>query len=186
MDVLENLTPDQRTTIVSLPYRVGLWISRSDATGGGEASEKELIALANIIEGFSEQVFGSELLQYIMNETVSRKKEWPSWAFEVEKAPAECAMALDILRDYVDAKDVNAYATRLMEVAEAVALAFREYEQQSSGDKFRVYASFIKSKWTALFRKGPSKSFDQFLNVSLAERRALGELAKNLGISYSL
>ena len=187
MDVLDKLTAEQRTLVVSLPYRAGLWVSESDDLGGDEAHEKELTALSNIVQGFSEQVFGSELLQYIMDETVKRKDHWHrSWANDIEKVPEQCEQALNVLRDHVDDKEVNAYSVRLMEIAEAVALAFREYEQQSTGDKLRVYFSYIVAKIKSRFSKIPAKTFDQFLNISLSERRALSTMARALGTHYSI
>lgn len=186
MDVLESLTPDQRTLIVSLPYRAGLWVSQSDDSGGDEADQKELTALDNILHGFSEQVFGSELLQYVMSETVSRKAEWDGWGENLERLPMECEQALDILRAYVDEKEVSAYSTRLMEIAEAVALAFREYEEGSAVGRVVVYCSYAVMRLKSILRKQPSKSFDQFLSISASERKALGALASALGSHYTL
>ncbi len=185
MDVLDKLAVDHKTLIVSLPYRVGLWVSQSDDTGGSEADEKGLTALSNILQGFSQQVFGSELLQYIMNETVTRKDQWSHWDQELENVPKDCAMALDVLRDHVDDKEVNAYITRLMEIAEAVALAFREYEQQSFIDQLNVYFSYAFIKIKSRFSQQPSKTFEQFLNISASERKALNTLASALGTTYT-
>ncbi len=186
MSVLDKLSADQKTLIVSLPYRVGLWVSQSDDTGGDEASEKEHTALSNILDGFSQQVFGSELLQYIMNETVTRKHEWPQWEQRLDDVPKDSMAALDVLRDYVDGKEVNAYVIRLMEIGEAVAMAFSEYEDSSLGEKFSIYSSYILYRLKARFKKQPSKSFDQFLNVSASERKALNALARSLGTTYNV
>ncbi|MCB9983440.1 MAG: hypothetical protein H6861_07195 [Rhodospirillales bacterium] len=128
VDVLDQLSAQQRTLIVSMPYRAGLWVSHSDDEGGDEAHEKELTALANLIDGFSQQVFGSEMLQYIMHQTLARKDEWESWSGDIDKVPEECKQALEILRAHVDEKDVKVYAMRLMELGEAVAVAFREHD----------------------------------------------------------
>lgn len=186
MDVLDKLSPGQRNLVISLPYRVGLWISKSDDTGGEEAQDKELTALSNILQGFSAQVFGSELLQYIMDETTHQQENWPNWAQNVENVPEECKQALDVLRQHVDEKDVNAYSQRLIEIGEAVALAFREYEDQSFGDQLKIYSSYILTKVKSRFSKQPAKSFEQFLNISISERKALAKLANALGTQYSI
>ncbi|MEZ5814096.1 MAG: hypothetical protein R3E13_05150 [Alphaproteobacteria bacterium] len=185
MDVLNKLSVEERTLIVSLPYRAGLWVSQSDSAGGDEADEKEHTALANIVDGFSQNVFGSELLQYIMNETVGRKDEWPVWEEASGDVLRDCARALDVLRGVVDEKDVSAYSMRLMEIGEAVALAFREYEEGSALEQFRVYVSYLFMKLKRRLGKRPSKSFDQFLSISARERKALGKLAKALGTTYA-
>ncbi|MCB1721406.1 MAG: hypothetical protein H6860_01720 [Rhodospirillales bacterium] len=186
MSVLDQLSAQQRTLIVSLPYRAGLWVSHSDAAGGDKAHDKELTALANLIDGFSQQVFGSELLQYIMHQTLARKDEWESWASHIDKVPEECKQALEILRAHVDEKDVTVYAMRLMELGEAVAVAFREHDDPVGLDKFKLLASYTLSRVKARLKKVPVKSFDEFLNISAEERKALNRLAGALGVNYGL
>lgn len=186
MDVLDRLTEEQRTLVVSLPYRVGLWVSHADQSGGADAEEKERTALHNILDGFAHQVFGSELLQYIMNGTVTRKGEWPAWGEDLEAVPVECERALDVLRVYVDEKDINAYVTRLMEIAEAVALAFREYERLSMKDQLVIYSSYLFMKVKARFQKNAVTSYDQYLSISVRERKALGQLSHALGAQYTV
>lgn len=186
MIALERFTNEQKQLIISLPYRTGLWISRSDDSGGDEAGQKELTALENILHGFSEQVFGSELLQNIMAETVNRKAEWQDWGENLDHFPAQCEQALDILRSYVNEKDVNAYAMRLIEIGEAVALAFREYEESSKLDHAMMFLSYIIMKMKASLHKTPSKSFDQYLSISSSERKALAHLASALGSNYRI
>ena len=184
-NILEDLTPDQRLNIVSLPYRAGLWISVSDQTGGNKADAKELLALSNIISGFASQVFGSELLQYVMQETVNRKGEWEKWTAHIENVPKEAESAIEVLRAHAPENEVNAYVTRLMEIAEAVALAFREYENMTFSDQLKVYGLYILSALKGKFGSGPTKTFDQFLRISLEERRALNILAASMGTKYA-
>ena len=186
MDVLDQLSAAQRTLIVSLPYRAGLWVSVSDQAGGDEAHNKELTALANLIDGFAQQVFGSELLQYIMSETLKRKDEWGQWSQDIENLPGECEQALSILRDYVDEKDVTVYAMRLMELAEAVAVAFQEHPIPTGTQKLQLYGSYLMNIFKARLQKIPAKSFEQFLSISKDERKALERLATALHVQYSV
>lgn len=186
VDVLDQLSAQQRTLIVSMPYRAGLWVSHSDDEGGDEAHEKELTALANLIDGFSQQVFGSEMLQYIMHQTLARKDEWESWSGDIDKVPEECKQALEILRAHVDEKDVKVYAMRLMELGEAVAVAFREHDDPVGAGKLKLLATYLLSRVKARLKKVPVKSFDEFLNISAEERKALNRLAGALGVNYGL
>lgn len=186
MDVLNKLTAQEKMLVVSLPYRAGLWVSAADETGGEEAHEKELTALSNIVQGFSAMVFGSELLQYIMDETTKHKDKWPQWEQDIENVPEECKQALEALRAHVDEKDVKAYAQRLVEIGEAVALAFREYEDQRFSVKLQIYLSYIVTLLKSKISKSPAKSFEQFLNISMNERKALSRLAQALGTQYSI
>ncbi len=182
MSLLDDLTKDNRETIIRLPYRVGLWVSQADTTGGQEAADQEVQALSNIIEGFAHEVFGSELVQYIMAETVAKKDEWPDWSAGRDSVLADCGLAVDILRDHTDEKDVSAFKARLMEIAEAIALAFSEYEEASAADKIFSYMSYFLEKIRTYTKKTSQKSLDEYLSISRQERGALGDLARALGI----
>ncbi len=185
MSFLDDLPPDQKELIISLPYRVGVWISHSDDIGGAAADDEEIKALANIIDGFTRDVFGSEAVQHIMMGTVSRKDMWPEWAANVGNVNQDCQQAIDILNECVDEKEVNAFRQRLLEIAETVALAFREYDRLDFMTKLRVYVLYYTERYKAARKSRSFKSMDQFLNISLQERKALSSLAQVLGLQYS-
>jgi hypothetical protein len=157
----------------------------SDQTGGDKADAKEVLALANIIAGFASQVFGSEMLQYIMEETLARKNEWEGWTADIENVPKEAEAAVELLHRHVADKDVGSYVSRVMEVAEAVALAFREYENMTFNNKLKIYSMYIMNVIRARVTKETSKTFDQFLRISVDERKALNNLAKAMGTRYA-
>jgi hypothetical protein len=64
-----------------------------------------------------------------------------------------------------------------MEIAEAVALAFRENENNSVFAAFGMYVSYVLSKQEKGRRK---KSFTEFLNISASERKALAAISQAL------
>lgn len=187
MSILQQLDIENRDIIIALPYRVGLWMSHIDDIGGEDADDEEMQALESLMDGFTREVFGSEVVQIIMTENLKRKSEWRgAWSKNLDKVPDECQRALDVLRDAgVEVKEISAYKQRLIEIAEAVALAFREYDQLSFMNKLRVYLLFYKERYKAL-KKGMSyKSLDQFLNISLVERKALYKLSHILNVPYA-
>lgn len=183
MSVLDGFTPDQKDLLVALPYRVGLWVSKSDSAGGKDAEEAELRALAAIIHGFSEDVFGSEFLQYVMRETIARKSEWGSWNDRLERIPDECRQALEILDLYLADKEIKVYAARLMEIAEAVALAFREYDEKLSlWERASIFCAYWRGRIRTARAGQPHSSMDYFMSVSRRERMALRRLSRVLGL----
>ena len=185
MNFLDHVTTQQRLQIVSLPYRVGLWISESDTSGGEESGEKERKALAAILNGFTEDVFGSEVVQCVMSETVARKAEWAGWGKKLENVPEQCSHVVDMLSERVDPKELSAFKQHMMEIGEAVALAFREYGgEMSLKDKISTYVTYYTGKINAMIQKRPYKSLQEFLNISAAERSALSTLAQSLGTHY--
>ncbi len=187
MSFLETLNRDDRDLIISLPYRVGLWISHADDAGGDSADDEEAKALENILDGFTREVFGSELVQIVMTETVTHKECWEGpWSKDLQKVPEECQRALDILHDAeIEEKEISAYKQRLIEIGEAVALAFREYDELGFLTKLRVYTLYYKERYKASKRNMSYKSLDQFLNISLKERKALYNLSSVLDVPYS-
>jgi len=177
MSFLDNLTLDHRQTLVRLPYRVGLWISQCDSVGGNTADERERQALYNILHGFAEDMFGAEAIQYIMSETIRQKADWENWGSNIDMVPNECRDAIDLLREHTDPKDAKAFKTHLMEIAEAVALAFREDESVSVFSMFGMYVNYVLAPKEKGRRK---KSFTEFLNISANERKALSTIAQAL------
>ena len=185
ISMLNTLTDNQKYRLISLPYRAGLYVSHSDQSGGDEANDNELRALENLIYGFSDGVFGSELVQDIMATTIKHKDEWKNWGQDLHRVPEECSDALSILSPFVERKEQVAYASRIMDIGEAVALAFREAEEVSSfGAKIKLYFEYFSAMQKAKAAKLPKRSFDEYLAISADEREALNALAKALNRVY--
>lgn len=177
MNFLEKLSADHREVLVRLPYRVGLWISQSDSKGGRDSDERERQALYNILHGFAEDMFGAEAIQYIMSETIKHKAEWINWGANIDLVPIECRDAIYLMREQADPKDAAAFKNHLMEIAEAVALAFREEGNSSVFSMFGLYVSYVLSPKEKGRR---AKSFSEYLNISPRERKALSALSQAL------
>lgn len=184
MSFLDNLTDNQRDTLISLPYRVGLWVSQSDISGGDDSSGQERQVLANIIHGVASDMFGSEVVQIVMTETIKNKDQWPKWAQQSSAVPEDCAFAMDVIRQYADAKDATAFKNHLMEIGEAVALAFREYDQMGFGQKLSLYIAYLSTKFKARPKSRPRRTLREYLSISPGERKALMTLAQSLGTTY--
>jgi len=53
MSFLDDISSAERELLVSLPYRVGIFVSKSDEEGGEVSGEQELRALSNILTGYA-------------------------------------------------------------------------------------------------------------------------------------
>ncbi|MGQ0526969.1 MAG: hypothetical protein ACT4OY_02890 [Alphaproteobacteria bacterium] len=179
MDFLSQLSPDQRQVLKRLPYRIGLWISQSDREGGEEATVQELQSLCGIIHGFAHEVFSSSDIQAIMSETLSAQKEWTQWGSDITAVPEECRAAMEFVRAYGDRKDMSAIRNHLMEIGEAVAMAFCE-RRFSFPTRLARYPGYLLQNKGARRRR----SFQDYLSISSAERKALKSMARALGTSY--
>jgi hypothetical protein len=184
MPHLDHFTDDQRTLLVALPYRVGLWVSHSDDAGGKESNEAEMRVLTEIITSFSEDFLKSEFAQELMEETTRRQSEWAEWSDHIQDIPGECARAVGLLSERLDRKELLSFKFNLMEIATDVAMAYREFDEVGDvGYKLKVYAKVALHKFQSLMRGSKSRSLDEFLNISLSEQRALDALAKALDIN---
>ncbi len=185
MTILNVLSDDQRDNIVSLPYRVGIWISESDHSGGDHSDAREIQALGNILNAFSEELFGAETVQHIISETLKRQKEWPAWSKNIKNIEQDCRLAIDVLYHKIDKKEVNAFKQYLFEIGEAVALAFREYDAtQPPLEKLPTYTAYWLARMKAGMQGKTYKSLDQFLNISPAERKTLAALVKAMNADH--
>lgn len=181
--MFEGLTVDQKRLIVQLPYRVGLFISESDNAGGDASEEQEVQVLANIIRGFAEDVMGAESIQHIISTTLILSDQWPGWAADLAQVPTECERAVDIMHEHVSRKDARAYANQMYEIGEAVALAFKEYEEGNPFQDLGVYMSYLWDQAKARKNGQRQKSFEEYKSISPDERAALLKIAKGLGLA---
>jgi len=183
MALLEDFTKDQRDLLVALPYRVGLWIGSSDDTGGGDADDAEAKALAVIVTGFAEDFCKSEFVQMMMEETVARRGEWPEWTHNLDDVPSECIRATDLLTERLERKEVTSFKLTLMEIATAVAMAYREFDHsQDLSFRLKVYGRVMAERLRAVFTGQRARGVDEFLNISDAEQKALDVLSQSLDL----
>ncbi len=180
MTDLYSLDERKKEMLSSLPYRAGLWMSMADNTG--ESSEEEEIrVLNNIVDGFARDVFGSELVQNIMTETFKSKDRWPVWAKETGNVLQDCSDCVALVRQLGDDKDVTAFRDRIMEIAEAVAMAFSEYEDLDFFEKLKLNMQYMSETSKAKKNGDAVLPKHQFFSVSLKERKALRALSRALG-----
>lgn len=184
---LHELPDDTRRAIVRLPYRVGLYVSMSDQTGGSESDEAEMAALANVVTYYVEDFCKSEFAQGVMLETLRYKEDWPNWKDDIKTVPDDCRKVLDALSGRQDVKDIVAFKNNLLEIAIAVAMAYREFSSSEPwAERFRVYLSVLMSKIKASLKGERTGSADQILNISRDEKAAINLLASTLGIHHKV
>lgn len=179
MTHLDNFTKEQRDMLVALPYRVGLWISASDSSGGNDADSAELDVLTTIITSFSEDFCKSEFAQALLEETTARRDEWPEWSGNLEDVPGECQRCIDLLAERLERKEVTSFKFNLMEIATDVAMAYREFsDNRNLAYRMQVYLRIILGR----LKGDRARSMDEYLNISISEQRALDRLAVALDI----
>lgn len=184
---LNDLPDDIRLLVVRLPYRVGFYVSASDKTGGDESDAAEMAALEGIVTFYVEDFCKSEFAQAVMLETIQRKAEWDGWQEKIEIVPEEIRKVLDFLVDKLDGKELTAFKNNLLEIAIAVAQAYREFDvSQPLTERVQVYLSILIARIKALVKGQEIQSHDTLLNISRDEKMAINLLADALGIEYRI
>jgi hypothetical protein len=184
---LNDLPDDIRLLVVRLPYRVGFYVSASDKTGGEESDAAEMAALEGIVTFYVEDFCKSEFAQAVMLETIQRKAEWAGWQEKIEIVPEEIRKVLDFLVDKLDGKELTAFKNNLLEIAIAVAQAYREFDvSQPLTERVQVYLSILIARIKALIKGQEIQSHDALLNISRDEKMAINLLADALGVEYRI
>lgn len=183
---LEKFTDDQRALLISLPCRVGLMVSVSDDSGGDQSVAWEMQALEGIVTGFSEDFLKSEFVEELMRATLAQRGQWEAWSENLEAVPAECAQALEAAQEQLAVKDVLSLRQTLMEIAVAVAVAYRESgEARALPGQVSLYGRYFWDSLLARLTGRKTLSMGDTLNISAAERAALQSLSAVLRIDLS-
>lgn len=185
MGLLEKFSKEEKDLFAALPYRVGVWVSQCDETGGAESDTAEIAALRSIIRGFAEDFCKTEFVEEIMKETIARNDQWSIWEKNAENVLTECSRAVEMAAAHFEERHVTSFKNNLMEIGIAVALAYREFDERHSfATKLTLRLRYFRQRMMATFRKKKIVSFEEYLNISRAEHRALSQLSGALRMEY--
>ena len=181
MAFLEQFEDEDKKLIVSLPYRVGVWVGSVDEVGGAKANFEEISALERIITEQSKGMFESAFVHEVMSETFACQDNWKAWSENLDNVPTECTQAVEKIASKLAEKDVDAYRANVMGIGLEVAKAFREFDAEETFFvklviKFKL---FVQAMARIITR---DRSFDQVsaLNISYEEDMALTKLSEAL------
>lgn len=180
MAFLEDFSQEERIRIVSLPYRVGLWISTSDSSGGHEADQQELDALEQTITRIAQGMFESAFVHEVIAEAFLNKASWPEWTGNITKVPDECLDVIRSMQGKAAQRDIDAYRHILMQIGLEVARAFREDDKNAP-----LVARILRMIGLGVgrlfgFIHGERFVSEDILNISYEEDIALNKLAQTL------
>ncbi len=176
MDKFQSLNAEERELVVSLPYRVGVWISLTDDVESGEDDGRESHVLTSVLQSMAKRTEKMPFTAAVLAETLSAKDRWKAWEDCNFQVPDDCRRAMALLQPHLDKTEFQNYRVALMQVAKSIAHAASEladgYEYKDSGSFLGKIASFFE-------KMGDSGKADP-MNVSAAEDAALQELAEAL------
>ncbi len=177
MATLENFSPEDKELLVSLPYKVGIYISYAEDAEGETDDQREMKALRHCIAGIAKLHEDDALIQEIMKQCLGSKDNWDRWADESFHAPAAASQTIAALKTKAPENTVKKYRAAILEVAGTVARAYGEFgefdEDEAEGFFGKIIGSFAG---LAHDDKGHP------MNVSAAEDSAMSKLAAALKI----
>ena len=186
MAFLENFSVEERALLISLPYRVGLWVSKIDRTGDPGADEGERAALERIIAREARGMFHSAFVHEVMAENWAAKAGWSQWDNDLDRVPAQCAEATRLVSRKLARHDLDAYRATLIHIALEVAKAFREAGSRHPLLAFLWLKLLLwRGRLAAFFRREPYDPVS-VLNISPMEDRAIVHLAQALSVGAAV
>lgn len=169
MAKLDVFSPEEQEQIVSLFYRVGIYVSHAEDEDGEHDDDLEMKALERVIKAIAKLEKKSEFLHSVANDALARKDQWEDWNNRFFQVENDCKAVVALLYNNIPKADFNRYRLSLIKIGEVVASAYGEF-----GEDFEEEESFF----TKLVDKisGGLKSNDDdeaFMNITPAEDQAI-------------
>jgi hypothetical protein len=175
----DRLNDAEKTLVVSLPYRVGLWMSTLEGGGGDMADELEGMAMIDAIEKISTSPY-YEFPAYICRQTLAQKPRWINWSADFATVPDEVRRGMGILKHTIPEGEATHFAEALFLVAASVARAHREETIEAGMSDFPGLVNRLMGKL-----QDKITGYDNHQNISQSEAAALKRLASCLGLEQT-
>lgn len=176
IEIFSQLSPADEERVISMPYRIGLYVSHADVTGGWDAQDNEIQSLTAILRDYSNDFCKTEFSQKVLMDCLAARAQWPSWSHDVHDVPLQVGQIIGTLEAMLSEKELRGFCDVLIDVGLAVAMAFREGGEEAERPIVREILARIG---TALTEKDPL----DHVNVSESERAALKKLARAMRYS---
>ena len=168
---LSKFTTEEHALLVSLPYRVGVWISNVDDNAGTQIDDKdERRVLEQTIAKFAAASDKIPVAAAVMQDVQSSKSNWVQWdAMATEGAVlADAAKVVTFAKKHFDEKQLNQYRETIWRIGVFVAQAYGEHVDPDNEMHFNKF-------FGRLFGGGP-KAGKNPENMSPKEKQALTKL----------
>lgn len=142
MSQLDNLTAEDQELIISLPYRVGIWLSHADDEGGEGDDEQEMATLESILDKIAQTHQRSAFVRDVIGRTVTARDKWPEWEGRVFTIEEDAKKAMSCLVGVLDEKDWKTYRGMLVHIGRSVAESYGEFGEEDADDEEGFSARF--------------------------------------------
>jgi len=179
MPFFDDFMEEERVLIISLPYKVGVWVSQADDVAETEADDdKEFKALRAVLSGIAKEKQQAPFVSEIVDQTLTYQNMWPEWKAASGQTLEDVQRVIDMMRARLPEENVRNYARALKRIATVVAHAYGEFEGAEGEQKDEGFFGGVITK--ILERVPESGEAENPENVSPAEQAALKKLSEIL------
>ena len=168
---LSKFSAQERNLLVSLPYRVGVWISNVDDNAGTQIDDKdERKVLEQTIAKFAEASDKIPVAAAVMQDVQSSKSSWVHWDSRATEASVldDASKVVEITKGHFDDKQLNQYRETIWRIGVFVAQAYGEHVDPDNEMHFNNFFGRLLGK-SPKAGKNPE-------NMSPKEKQALTKL----------
>lgn len=174
MTALSAFSMQEAELLISLPYKVGMWVSHAEDEEGEADDARETKALELCLKAVVKLHDSQPFIKEVAVATLNLKIEWPRWADQSFATLADVEKAISLLRGKSSADELRHYRAMLMEIAACVAHAYGEFGQFDNEDE--GFFSKIAAKFSAFSLEDAGHP----MNVGATEGSILADLAAAL------
>lgn len=127
MSVLSSFSPEEADLIISLPYRVGMYVSYSEDEDGRLDDTLEMKALEDALKKSVNKEVREDSVKEFISVTLENKNKWEAWSQGVFNIEPLCEKAVILLKSRLGINEVKDYVDLCLEVAGDVARAYGEF-----------------------------------------------------------
>ncbi len=128
MSALSAYVPDEQAALVSVFYKIGIWMSHIDDSGEEAADTEEEQTLINVLETVAKTYKAIPIINAMATEAINQESNHARWAKQSDNAVVEAVRTAEILKSRLSGEELNAYKKACLHVATAVAAAVEENE----------------------------------------------------------
>ena len=173
MSHIEKLPVDVQTKLISVPYRIGIWISNVDDVEARKADDKREqkvleLAITKMATAHRKMPFAAAVMQKVE----ASKGHWQSWEGQADESSVlgDLEHVIQSCEQHLKPAAVKQYKQAVWQTAILVAQAFNEDYDPDGEMLVNHFAEWIGSIFTApKLKKAPE-------NMSAKEKTALKKL----------
>jgi len=182
MPDMEKFSEEEAVLLVSLPLRVGKWMSDADDEEGGHDDEEENEALSEILSQFARMQIGTSFTQEIAKQVIDSKNLWPQWSGQIFTVTRDGSNAVRLIESRLGKSKAKNYRLMILKIARHVAKAADEFDDFSPEEETASGLGGFVKKVVGKVAPKTQREQSHLANISPAEQAALKELDEALAI----